>query len=196
MAGRRQYSVREFRLAIEKVGSSVRDIADELECATSTVYRYLRKYPELTDAHKAVGGEVESKPRHFEVIEKAIAGSRGNYSTIAWNAGVSRQTVHNYMRDYPALYEAAEIERGSLVDDAESAVGMLVAALDGPTVRFVLSTLGAERGWKQQSALEVSGVGLSAEVVSLLERMGKSPEMAIRQFEEMVKMTAEKAGVS
>lgn len=192
MANQRKYSVRDFRLAIERAGNQVRAIAAELNCSTSTVYRWLRLHPELRDAHQKAGGEVEQRPRYYEAVKKAIEGSRGIYTTIANNAGVSRQTVVNYMRDYPELAQVAESERGELVDHAENALAMLVGNLDGPSVRFVLSTIGADRGYGTKTSVEISGLAISAETVALLEQLGKNPVEAVRQFEKMIEMQAER----
>ena len=97
---------------------------------------------------------------------------------------------------YNKEHDLPRIERASLVDMAESAAAVLLAQLDGPTVRFVLGTLGAERGWKQQSSLEVSGLGISAETVALLEAMGKDPATAVHQFEQLVRMQSERVDSS
>jgi len=196
MAAKKRYSVRDIRLAIDKVGASIADIAAELTCARSTVRRYLKNHPELAEYHAGKGGQMTSRKPSYERIKNAIEGSQGIYTRIAAKAGVSRQTVVNYMKENAELRELALEERNSLVDAAESKAFELIEDGDGPTVRFVLSTLGADRGYKSQQAIELSGHAISARAAALLEKMGKEPSEAMKQFEQMIELQAEKMGVS
>lgn len=85
----------------------------------------------------------------------AIRGSRGIKSVAARRLGCVRQTVDRYIRDYPTVREVYEEERESLVDLAEAKLLESVNNSEWPAIKFVLVTLGKDRGYVERQ--EVTG---------------------------------------
>lgn len=91
-----------------------------------------------------------------QVIE-AIEQSRGIKSAIAQRLGCHRHTVDNYIARYPTVARAYWEERERIVDTAE--VKLLEKLKDGVdwAIKYVLSTLGKDRGYVERQ--EVAGEG-------------------------------------
>jgi len=87
----------------------------------------------------------------------AIRASKGIKSVAARRLGCVRQTVDRYIREYATVAAAYEEERESIIDLAEGK--MLQAVNDGewPAIKFVLVTLGKERGYVERQQHEVGG---------------------------------------
>lgn len=106
-------------------------------------------------------------PPRYTVKEflKAVEGSFGIKAVIARKLGCSRQTVDKYCKKHPTIREAIEQEREMLKDMAE---GRLVKAVqDGEpwAVKYVLSTLGKDRGYvERQEVAGTTGQPLKIEV--------------------------------
>ncbi len=188
----RKYGITEFRLAIERVGASPTLIARELNCATGTVYSYLKRYPELKAVYEAVkGGAVEDKPQFpKEVFEKAIKESYGVKSSVAAAVGCSRQTVDNALERWPELKEQFDSARSTLVSKATSA---LVSEIDRPgceghtrAYMFVLKTLGKDEGFVERS--EVTGadgaalLDISPEIAKQVQSLGLNLNEVLKHF--------------
>jgi len=90
-------------------------------------------------------------------ILEAIKGTRGVRSAIAQKLGCHRHTVENYITRLPSVRQAIEDERESFMDLAE--VKMMTKVADGswPAVKFVLMTLGRNRGYVEQ--VQITGTG-------------------------------------
>lgn len=89
-----------------------------------------------------------------EVIT-AIERARGIKAVAAKILGCSRVTVDSYAKRYVTVAQACQQARETLIDVAE---GQLVKAVDGgewPAVRYVLATLGKERGYSERQ--EITG---------------------------------------
>ena len=71
--------------------------------------------------------------------------------------GCTRWTIYNYIARHPTVKRAYEEQRQTIVDIAE---GKLIAKLDAgewPAIRYILSTLGRDRGYVERVEQQVSG---------------------------------------
>jgi transposase-like protein len=211
MAGKKQFDLASVRKAIEKHGT-IAAIARALNCQRSTVYKYLRDYPELQAAFdKKNGGEKtiiaaadDSRTAHSkEAVLAAIKASKGIKSSVMAALGCSRGTVDNYLSRWPELKDELEVARSSLVQVAASA---LVTDLENPASKghqpaymFVLKTIGKEEGFVERS--EVSGpdgknlFSLPPEVLRMAEMIGFDWSAVGVQLARMITMQAEQKGL-
>ncbi len=187
----KKYSVADFRLAIEAVGASPAAIARELDCTRSTVYSYLKRFPELKTAFEAVkGAAVEDKPQFpKEAYEKAIKGSFGVKATIVERVQCSRQTLENAIERWPELSHLIAEENNNIVDVAESKLLEQVNAGKLQAVLFTLETKGKDRGWSKRT--EVTGkdgaalLNIPADLIKQLESSGLDVVEVLRNFAAM-----------
>lgn len=194
---KRKFDVTSVRLAIEKVGSSPTAIAHYLHCSTSTVRRYLKRFPELKAAYEKQGGsELGSRPRYTkEQFLSAIMESHGVKAAVAAAVGCSRQTVDNALAEWPELQEALDAARSSLIGKATSALVNDInnAGSDGHVraYMFVLKTLGKDEGFVERN--EVTGkdgralMELPDDVAKMVDELGLNVAEVLRQFGEMVR---------
>ena len=202
MSNKRQYSVRDFRLAIEKVGSSPAAIAKEVGCTRGTVYKYMRAFPELKEVYSQVGGAVDNRGRFsVEAFREAIRGSHGVKAAVAAAVGCSRSTVDKYLAEYPELAEALDEARSGLVAAATSALVRDVMHAESDdhhrAYMFVLKTFGKDEGFTERQ--EITGADgaplLSTDDRRLLELMGLDETEVVRQFRAMLQMRAAQMGL-
>ncbi len=212
MAGKREYDLASVRKAIEEHGS-IAAIAKALGCQRSTVYSYLRKYPELQAAFdkKTGGGDKamvaagdDSRTAHTkEAVLKAVATSRGIKASVAVALGCSRGTVDNYLGRWPDVKDAFDASRSLLVNTAVSALAKDVQNADSKghqsAYMFVLKTLGKDEGFVERS--EVSGPDgrslfeLPPDVLRLAEMIGFDWTSVGNQLANMIRMAAEQKGL-
>lgn len=202
----RRFDIGTVRRAIEEVGASPAGLARRLGCARSTVYAYLRKYPELKAAFEAArGGQVEEKAQFGkEMFAAAIPQSHGVKAAVAAAVGCSRQTVDNALARWPELQEMLDAARSGLIGQAVSALAQDIQNTESDghqrAYMFVLKTLGKEEGFTERT--EVTGadgaglLDLSDETIRLMERMGLDMSQVARQFEQMVKAAAAARGIA
>lgn len=202
----RKYTVTEFREAIQRAGPSAALIASYLGCTRSTVYAYLRKYPELKQTYEQQKGAAVEERAQFpkEVFLRAIPGSHGVKAAVAAAVGCSRQTVDNALQKWPELAEMLDAERSSLVSTAVSALADDVKNKESDghqrAYMFVLRTLGKDEGFSERT--EVTGADgeglfeLSPEVARLISAMGYDMSQVAKQFEAMVRAAAAQKGVT
>ena len=205
MTNQRKYSIADVRLAIEAVGSSPKAIADHLGCTRGTVYRYLRKYPELRAAYEADKGDPIEERKKFsrEDVEAAIRESHGVKSAVAGLLECSRQTVDNYLADWPDLVGVLEGARGGLIGKAVSALVADVenAESDGHVraYMYVLKTLAKDDGFSERTEITgADGEGLfdlQPETVRLIQAMGMDMSQVAKQFDQMVRVAAAQRGL-
>lgn len=93
-------------------------------------------------------------------FKDAITGSGGVVSDIARKLGISRQACYKRLQR-PDLAELLHQEREATLDRAQTALMRLIDEGDGPSIRFILSTLGKHRGFTTRSELaaDVNGTG-------------------------------------
>jgi len=200
-----KYAVSDVKAAIEAEGAAPARIAKRLGCSRTTVYGYLRKYPELKRVYESLKGEPISDQVQYTraAFETAIEHSHGIISAVAAAVGCSRGTVENALERWPDLRERLEAQRGGLVALATSALvnDLKNAESDGHqrAYMFTLKTLGKDDGFSDRREITgADGAGLlemSPEVTEMIRRMGLDTAEVVRQFESMVRMAAEqKAG--
>lgn len=157
----RKYTMTAFRLAIEAAGASPAAIARHLNCATGTVYSYLKRYPELKAAYEAAKGTaVEDKPQFpKEAFEQAIKLSFGVKSAVASMVGCSRQTVENALDRWPELVEELATAKAHLVGIATGALIDDIQDRTSPghqrAYMYALKTQAKDEGFVERS--EVTG---------------------------------------
>ena len=106
------------------------------------------------------------------VIE-AIVQARGIKATAAANLKCSRQTVTNYIDRYPAVKAAYQEAVESTVDLAQSKLIALVEREEWPAIRFMLVTLGKDRGYTERDDIQVLGGDPQARRQQFLDDMNR-----------------------
>lgn len=202
MSNQRKFEMADMRRAIDEVGADPTKIAARLFCSRGTVYTYLRKHPELKAAFEARKGAAVQDQVLFskERFEMAIKDSMGIKTGIAQRVGCSRQTVENALERWPDLQTMIADERTSIIDLAETKLMQQISGGELRAILFTLETLGKDRGWTKRTEVTGAGgerlLGLSPDVVKLVETMGLDMSEVVRQFESMVKSAAVQKGIS
>jgi len=89
-----------------------------------------------------------NKPRYTaEEVAEALRAAYGVHADAAMRLGCHRTTILDYIRRYPEARQAYEEARAVVVDKAESQLIALVDSREWPAIRFVLVTLGRDRGY-------------------------------------------------
>lgn len=89
----------------------------------------------------------------IQEVVQALTKSRGIKAIAAHGLGCSRQTIDNYINRHPEIMRVYQEQRQTLIDVAE---GQLVKKLDQgewPAIKFVLTTLGRNRGYVERKEL-------------------------------------------
>lgn len=81
-----------------------------------------------------------------EVI-KAINATAGIKTAAAKRLSCDVDTIDNYAKRYPTVAEALQQARAGIVDIAESVLVRRLNAGEWDAAKFVLTTLGKDRGW-------------------------------------------------
>jgi len=106
-----------------------------------------------------------------EQVIEALRGTMGIKSAAARRLGCHWTTVDRYIKRYPTVARAYEEERQSIVDLAEVKLVERLKDGDGTMIRFVLATLGKDRGYVERR--EVTGEG-GGPLTIIIERDGKA----------------------
>ena len=96
-----------------------------------------------------------------QVID-AIKQAQGIKAAAAQALGCSRQTVTNYIDRYPAVKAAYDEAVQSTIDLAQSKLIALVEREEWPAIRFLLVTLGKDRGFTERTEIQEVGGDLEA----------------------------------
>jgi len=106
-----------------------------------------------------------SRTRRFkqEDVINALAKSGGLKGPAASILRCSRHTVTRYIERYPAVQEAYEDAVQDTVDLAQSKMIALVKREDWRAIRFLLVTLGKDRGFTERT--EIQAVGENGEAL-------------------------------
>lgn len=178
----RKYTPSDIGRAIDTCEPTITAIARHMDCATSTVYSYFKRYPELQAKFETRKGvAIQSNTQNDEdTILRAVAGSHGVKATVARRLGVTWETVNNYCKRYPRVAQALEIERTVLL---EIGVGGLVthatdfdSKYNWQAVKYILDTQGRKEGFGDR--IEVTGadgdnlLALPPELVQLMDMLG------------------------
>ncbi len=102
-----------------------------------------------------------------EQVIEALRGTMGIKSAAARRLGCHWTTVDRYIKRYPTIARAYEEERQSIVDLAEVKLVERLKDGDGAMIRFVLATLGKDRGYVERR--ELTGEGGSAILIRVDE---------------------------
>lgn len=92
-----------------------------------------------------------------EPIIEALKTTRGMLTLAADKLGVSRRTLYVYRQRWPEIDQEVEEWRERRVDTAEIALDKAVMNGELQAIFFVLNCLGRDRGYGNQSKLEVTG---------------------------------------
>ena len=101
----------------------------------------------------------------------AIKAAKGIKATAAETLGCSGQTVTNYIDRYPAVKAAYQEAKDTTLDLAESKLIALVEREEWPAIRFMLVTLGKDRGYTERTDIQVLGGDPQARRQQLLDDM-------------------------
>lgn len=124
--------------------------------------------------------DVDSEKAAVDKIIKALINNRGRQYLAAQELGISRKTLYSYRQKWPEIEEITQEFRGQLVDTAE--MSLEAAAMQGESwaVTFVLNCLARDRGYGNQSKVELTG----AEGQPLLEPLAAALDKAYGQRDE------------
>lgn len=205
MAAANKYDLVSFRKAILENAPDKQAIADAVGCTRSTVYAYLRRYPEMKTAYEQATGEnspAGTRSRSDAQIRQAIEGSMGVIATVATRLKVHRDTVKKYLRESPEFNDLFDAERSSLISDASSALAADVKDVtsDGHqrAYMFVLKTWGKSEGFVERT--EITGADganlleLSPDVIEQAQALGLDVQDVLREFEKLIRMQAARLG--
>ncbi len=101
-------------------------------------------------------------------IYEALVESEGNISRAAAKLGVSRSWVQKKIDTNVTLLAMLQDRREAVVDQAETNVFADVYKNDPTANRFVLQSIGKERGWSSG----VGGTGKNGEIVVVINKLG------------------------
>jgi len=87
----------------------------------------------------------------------AIQAAKGIKATAAQSLGCSRQTITNYIDRYPAVKAAYQEAKDTTLDLCESKLIALVEREEWPAIRFMLVTLGKDRGYIERQEIQQLG---------------------------------------
>ena len=91
------------------------------------------------------------------VIASTLLKCEGNLAATARKLKMRRNTLRDRISTSPDLVVIASDQREGVIDDAETNIFMAAKLGDLPACKFVLSTIGKDRGYGQRS--EVTGIG-------------------------------------
>lgn len=84
-----------------------------------------------------------------EEIADALKATKGMIYLAAERLGCHPETIHNYAKRYASVDAEIKNQRGRLVDIAELKLHAKVMEGDMGAVKYVLSTLGKDRGFTE-----------------------------------------------
>ena len=85
-----------------------------------------------------------------ETVVLALRQTNGVKAAAAMLLNVHRNTIENYLKRYPEIKAEYEAQRETLVDLAEQKLFQKVKDGDWNAIRFVLATLGKNRGYAER----------------------------------------------
>ncbi len=115
--------------------------------------------------------------RTDQEIREAIERTSGVVSEAAILLGMSDRQIRNRMSSSKALREFVQGVRENLVDRAERGLSRAVDNDDVTAIRFVLATLGKNRGYVMRQEVEAD-VKATATVHIFIPDNGRDPELS------------------
>ena len=98
-----------------------------------------------------------SEEKTRKAMEKAIVGTYGIGADIAYNLGVSTETLYNWQKKYPWIKEMRAEAREVIIDKAESKLYKKIEEEEDWAIKFALTTLGRYRGFVNETKVEHTG---------------------------------------
>lgn len=92
-------------------------------------------------------------------MAEAIRETAGIKTAAARRLGCHMDTVTNYIDRYPTVAAAYEQARAGIVDMAESVLVRRLNAGEWDAAKFVLTTLGKDRGWTPRTDVDLTTAG-------------------------------------
>ena len=121
-------------------------------------------------------------------LREAIDEHGGNVTVMAHHLGCSRQAVYDGLGRYPELKPHLDKERETtnqhLVDIAKNSLEMAILNGDLRAVMFALRQY-------DTGQVKGEGMGLSADVLMLLEQMNIPMNDVVQQFEQLIRQQAQ-----
>lgn len=113
---------------------------------------------------------VKYKPKNTKItveqVEAALKQTNGNIAAAARLIGCSRFTVHTRINESPTLRQTIIDGKEAIIDHAESALRRAVLEGEGWAVMFTLRTVGKNRGYVEKKETELSGSGVTINLVT------------------------------
>jgi hypothetical protein len=129
-------------------------------------------------------------------LRLALEEHGGVIANVAVAFSVSRQTVYNWVERYQ-LQDIVATSRNMMFDLATDNVYQAVQDGNLDMSKFVLTHMPPPVGHQRWSnRTEITGadgvpLGLSPDVLKLMERMGVEPSDVVKEFEDMIRQQAE-----
>jgi hypothetical protein len=102
-------------------------------------------------------------PRYTaDQVADALRAANGVHSIAAEQLGCHRTTILDYIRRYPRVRQAYDEARAAAVDKAEARLIALVERDEWPAIRFMLVTLGKDRGYTERHEFQNLGSDMDA----------------------------------
>ena len=131
-----------------------------------------------------------------EQVIEALQKTAGVKSQAARRLGCDRMTIHRYCERYPEINQAYKNERESLIDVGESKLIKMVQdeghSHHYNSVRFLLQTIGRERGWNENYEVDIANIQGAAEALDIdLSNLDKDE---LRMLRSILKKAKKKSG--
>ncbi len=144
--------------ALRQAGGHRGHAAQLLGVTRGTLARYIKRYPDVQELCAALDRARRKGPpplvsrtyaRRYspEQVIEALRLAAGIKAEAARKLGCTRATVDAYIKRYPQVREEWIETRETLVDDAQSKLYAAVERQEWRAIRFVLLTLGKDRGF-------------------------------------------------
>lgn len=113
-------------------------------------------------------------PYHLEDVIAALRETKGNFSLMSSLLARKRASVRDYVFTNLEAKDVYDEVREGLLDQAEQMHNTLAFSGDGPSLRFILQTLGKERGYTtRQEQTGANGAPLEAKVIVFMPDNGR-----------------------
>lgn len=90
-------------------------------------------------------------------VAEALLATAGIKTAAAKRVGCSTDTIDRYIARYPTVAQAYKEARASIIDKAESVLLQRLNNGEWDAAKFVLTTIGRDRGWGTKTDVELSG---------------------------------------
>jgi len=160
-----RFSIEQVAAAVEQARGDKARAARAVGCSRRTINSYIARYAPVREAYRraydACVAAGERRPATapdglpgwrypVEEMAEAVRQARGLTSVAARSLGCSNQVVLYYIKHRPEVREAYEEARAGMIDIVENKVSEAVDRGDLRAVNFVLSVLGADRGYTKK----------------------------------------------